>query len=209
VLAMVAGYVAALLYSRGWQRGVLAFSVPLLFFALLLLTPATIVNRLATLTRDDTSVAEAVESKLGRTELMKRGITATLQNPIFGLGPGQFASVEGSGTYTSGRKGYWMVNHNSFLQISSEAGLPALLFFSISLVAAWKKVANVRMRAILQRHKELEILSLALLLSIVMFSVAAFFLTLAYRLYFPILIGLSVALHIAAERELPQNVQVR
>ncbi len=209
VLAMAAGYIVVLLFSRGWQRAALAFAVPMLFFLLLLFTPATIVNRLATLTNDENTGSEASESRLGRTELMKRGLVATLQNPIFGLGPGQFSNAIVGGDLTNGRMGRGMMNHSSFLQISSEAGLPALLLFTMSLIASWRKTASVRRRAILHRHKELEIISLALMLSIVMFSVAAFFLTLAYRLYFPVLVSFAVALYIAAERELPQDARIR
>lgn len=206
LVAMAIGYVFLLIHARGIQRFGFALAVPALFVILFAFTPGTVTNRLRTLLEDNEQSLEAVESRMGRTELMKRAFNLTLQNPLTGVGPGQFSTVEGFSSRAAGQRGIWMQAHNTYLQISSEAGLLAAGLLLATLIYCYRIASRIRQRAIRLRNRDYEVIAMGLMLSIIMFSVAAFFLTLGYRFYFPYLIGFSAALYTAARRDLPETV---
>ncbi len=205
LVAMAVGYIFLLFYGRGIQRIGFALAVPVILAGLFAFTPGSVVNRLRTLVKDEDQSNEATQSRMGRTELMKRAFNLTIQHPITGVGPGQFSSVEGFSSRAAGQRGIWMQAHNTFLQISSEAGVIALGLLLASLAISYRTVSRIRKRAIRMGNRDYEVLCLMVMLSILMFSVASFFLTLGYRFYFPYIVGLAAAIYAAARRDLPEQ----
>ena len=72
--------------------------------------------------KEDTAAAYA--STQDRQQLLWRSIEVTKEHPLFGVGPGNFAQLSGN----------WHVAHNSFTQMSSEGGIPALIFICVDSV---------------------------------------------------------------------------
>ena len=69
--------------------------------------------------------------------LAKLAFTATLRNPVFGLGMGMFADETADYIQrTTRNKAPWQTAHNSYLKVSSENGIPAFLFYVWSILAA-------------------------------------------------------------------------
>ncbi|HVB99158.1 MAG TPA: hypothetical protein VNJ12_07505, partial [Candidatus Dormibacteraeota bacterium] len=97
-----------------------------------------------------------------------------------GIGPGNFEVLSGN----------WHVNHDSFMQMASEGGLPALLLFTLML---WCAFADLRAAAKAERE-EVRIFTGALRASLAAFVVGAFFASVAYLFIPYVLVGYSCAL---------------
>src|SRR5262249_34580108 len=69
-----------------------------------------------------------------RKALLKKSLVLTLQNPFFGVGPGNFPVVDQG----------WTVAHNTYTELSAEAGIPALILFLLALRSAFKNIAQAR-----------------------------------------------------------------
>jgi O-antigen ligase len=102
-----------------------------------------------------------------------------------------------------GKKGEladWRGTHNSYTQVSSEAGLPGLVFYVAVIVICLRM--NYRLYRQVAGRKGLEDyagLSYCLLLSIIIYAIGTFFFHIAYSSYLPILAGMSVATNLVAQ----------
>lgn len=179
-----------------------------LSLAVLVLTMrADVLARYATVFSDTPADAsdpnsEAQASAQERKYLMGRAVDFTLQHPFSGVGPGQFSASEGFSARQLGRRGAFAVPHNTFLQVSSEAGIPALIFFLGAIFSAYGALSATLKQAREAGNAEIARVALAVMLSMVAFGTAAFFLSLAYRLYFLALSGLAIAVARVAGHEL-------
>jgi len=172
--------------------------------------PDTVVSRLASLFKSEEEEiltgGSAFMSRQSRTHLFKRSLELTVKNPIFGVGPGQFAEVENQDMQEeSGKKGSWHVTHNAYTQVSSEAGIPAAGFF-IWAIGSTLLLMNRTHRTALRRgyslfQERVAITSYCCMSSLVGFGSVCMFLSLAYLFYFPLLTALALAMHNAAEHE--------
>ncbi|UTF50707.1 O-antigen ligase family protein [Desulfomicrobium sp. ZS1] len=80
------------------------------------------------------------EAGTGRIELWKRGIGMMIDNPIIGVGIGQYRVAEG--LQHLGESGWkWSTAHNSYLQIGVDLALPGLIAYLLMIV---KSVAVAR-----------------------------------------------------------------
>ncbi len=116
----------ALLY---WRRrdGVRLRRVAVLAVALLV---GALITRGAVLQRTAGGAQE--HSGAFRSETWKGALSMAASNPVFGTGPGTFASK-----YGPYAKVAWTGQaHSSYLQVASETGFPALLLWSAALCAA-------------------------------------------------------------------------
>lgn len=126
--------------------------------------------------------ASAQESTEDRVAVLKRSIDYTFEHPIFGLGLGNFEVVSGANL---GQSAAWVGTHNTFTQISSEAGVPALLLFIGLLVTAllnMKRIGKAFSKVL--ENRELNLMARATLASLLSFVFGAFFAHLAYEYYF-------------------------
>jgi len=145
---------------------------------------------------------EAEESEDVRRYVLKESLIYTLQHPMFGVGLGQFSNFEGAESVAAGKVGSWHVTHNSFTQVSSECGMPALIFFVLAIGSALFSVNRVYRQARREGYRDIANASFCYLLSMVGFLVTITFLANAYRFYFPAMIGLAIALCVSAELEM-------
>jgi len=65
-----------------------------------------------------------VASESGRIELWKSGLAMLLRNPLTGVGVGQFAAAN----FAIGN-GVFLTAHNTYIQVMTEMGVPALVLF--------------------------------------------------------------------------------
>lgn len=159
-------------------------------------------HRLSLLTSGDTesrSDAASVASQLQREELFKISLRYTLSHPLFGVGPDQFAAAVSQDAARAGRQMPWLGTHNTYTQISSECGIPALIFYlaviGLCLRSNFRLYRRTRDRP---AASEVSGLSRCLLAGTLVFAVSAFFFHMAYSAYLPTLAGFTVALQLVA-----------
>jgi hypothetical protein len=155
---------------------------------------------------EDAYTATSSESRL---EMAKQGVMFTLQHPLFGLGAGNFRIASTEVFKSSGRYSPWTDVHNTYLQISSENGIPALICYLTLLVGSLLRLG--RFHRLYQGSTYLENQWIAdaawyLRLAIISFMVSAAFGNYAYQYHMPLLMGLTIALT-TAEANRPESVR--
>lgn len=96
---------------------------------LVVIGPASYLNRIDTIAHP-----EDEGSAVARQHLLIRSLEITLKHPLFGVGPGQFEEVSGA----------WHETHNSYTQLSAEAGVPALLLFVLLLRLSFRNLKRAQ-----------------------------------------------------------------
>ena len=135
----------------------------------------------------------AILSRQERLELLKQSLIATAKHPVFGVGPGVFEAYLDDVAVREGRRTNWQVTHNSYTQVSSEAGIPALIFWVGALLACLKATRQIY-KADGYGDPSVGRMAYAMFLTLIAFGVTAFFDSVVYQMYFPTLAGLTVAL---------------
>ena len=203
LIAFAAACTFILIRAPGRVRiGALAATAAISLLVLVVL-PQTLLHRYATLFSNDSDDTEAIQSTAARTHLLKSSIQFTIQHPILGVGPGEFSDYEASVAKSEGRRGAWQVTHNAYTQVSSEAGVPALLFFLAAIIMSFRAFGRVYRAA--RYRPELRSMAMACFccqLSLVGFCTAIMFLSLAYTMYLPTMSGLALAFSGSLNREL-------
>ena len=86
----------------------------------------------------------AASSTESRMFVLKESLDITLHHPIFGIGLGNFAAYENAAALQkAGHKGLWVGTHNTYTQLSSEAGIPGALVFISILVLCWRSMSKL------------------------------------------------------------------
>ncbi len=148
-------------------------------------SPSGYAHRLVTIFHPEEDVTGAA---FARRDLLDTGMRITLQHPLLGVGPGSFVFYSD-----------WHGTHNSYLQLSSEAGLPALFLFLLILGRSFRNLRRTTEMA--SGWRELEVMTGGLLGSLAAFAVGAFFSDSAYEYYTYLMVGYASALYqIAADR---------
>jgi O-antigen ligase len=149
--------------------------------------------------QEQTRLDMAIGSAYARAHLLEASINLTITHPIFGVGPGMFQVGEQDLATSMGERPSWHESHNSYTQVSSEAGLPALFFYMAVLVLSLKITFGIYRRY--RARPDCRLLAntaFAVQLSLISYAVATFFVSVAYDLFLPCLAGLSVCLDRAA-----------
>jgi O-antigen ligase len=171
----------------------------------MLLLPAETRHRLSYIAIGDSievsnqNDASSLGSQRQRTELFWQSVRLTFQHPLFGVGPGEFTVADTKAREAKGEWAMWRQTHNSYTQVSSEAGLPGFLFYVASIVACL--LMNIRVYRVTARRPGLEDyagVSFCMLLSTVVYAVGTVFDHLAYTSYLPLIAGISAATYLAA-----------
>lgn len=109
------------------------------FVAVLFFAPSYYWPRIATLITGK-EVGSAT-SLYNRQQLLSKGMDAWLQNPLLGVGPGQYYTVlNGSNTVYQGERG--SVAHNMYIEFLVEFGLLGLCAFLAIIVTAWLRLVR-------------------------------------------------------------------
>lgn len=202
----------AVFWWRGTSRQRLALLIggPVLLAAAVAVNSETVLQRIRAFgvggeaaSRMEAAVrAEAAESMALRQHMLLAGIRHTLTHPLFGVGPGQLPTYEGTQHSLPNGRGVWLQAHNTLLQVSSEMGLPALGFFVAAYIASFGLLSSAHRRARARSDcGDIEAALFCAMLSLTGFGVATMFLSFAYYFYFPALGALAMVMSSAAERE--------
>ncbi len=85
----------------------------------------------------------AAGSQKERLQLIIKAVSLTFEHPIFGVGMGDFSSASAH-QWSTGSGRDWVQTHNTYLQFSSELGLPGLVLYIILLVTTFKTLRRAR-----------------------------------------------------------------
>jgi putative inorganic carbon (hco3(-)) transporter len=200
VIALAVSFLFVLFRAQAKQRMAMVAVGLILAVAIPLMLPGNAADRLASMFGGKHE--EALESGEARSYLLKQSLIYTMQHPLFGIGLAQFANYEGRLSIEAGRVGNWHETHNSFTEVSSECGIPALIFFVLGIGSAILSVNRTYRKARLGGYTEIANACFCYLLSMIGFMVSITFLSNPYRFYLPAMIGLAIALTTTAEREM-------
>ncbi len=205
LLAAIAMFVMIFFFSRNKVLTAL-FVLPMVGLALLMLPGATMRRLLLFGTDPGLSQAKtnedmaAIGSQLERRELFKTSLALTIRHPLLGVGPDEFAVAAAGDSAKIGARSAWLGTHNSYTQVSSECGIPALICYSAVLVFCFRSNWWLYRQS---RHnpalKDVATLSFCLLASALVYAVSTFFFHIAYSGALPMQAGFSLALRLAAE----------
>ncbi len=149
-----------------------------------------------------------IGSSEGREMLLIQSLKMTLEHPVFGVGPGVFASASWDERWKkTGSGGTLLVSHNTYTQISSETGIPGFVLFAGTLLVCLKYAASNYRRA-KSINPELAKNEFYLLASLSALSVGIFFLSVGYTHTLAVMFALSACLHrIPAESQAKEVVE--
>ena len=136
---------------------------------------------------------EAYGSSQQRKELLIRSLKVTAEHPVFGIGLGNFPIISGS----------WLVTHNSYTQMSSEAGVPAFVLYILILWRGFRNLIVVKRLA--RARSKTALWAGALLASLSAFVVGSFFASEAYQFFTYFLVAYTTTLYQIAVREWTVN----
>jgi O-antigen ligase len=153
-------------------------------------------------------------SREARKRLLRDGYQAFIDNPVFGLGAGQFQAYNPEGR----KEEAWRETHNAVLQVAAELGVVGLAIFLIVIGSGFSAVirtskalrrARGRWRARAPdpaRHDRevMEMDSAAMAASLTGWFVAAMFASVAYYWTFYIVLGLATSVRDVVRQELPE-----
>ncbi|HWZ46045.1 MAG TPA: O-antigen ligase family protein [Candidatus Saccharimonadales bacterium] len=187
-----------LLVLRGSARGRLTgMAIVLALFAAIALAPKVLWQRLGTVWNAsdiyaDQVAASAAASQEDHIAVLDRSVRYTLEHPVFGLGLGNFQVASGIELH---QPGAWVGTHNTFTEVSSEAGIPALVMLTALLAMA---VRNMRIAgrtpASSFEGMELNLMARATLVSLLSFIFGGFFVHVAYEYYsfYPVAVAVAI-----------------
>jgi O-antigen ligase len=199
-----------LMVLRGSARGRLTgMAIVLTLFVAIALAPKVLWQRLGTVWNDsdiyvDQVAASAAASQEDHIAVLNRSIRYTFEHPIFGLGLGNFQVASG---IELNQPGAWVGTHNTFTEVSSEAGIPALVMLVALLTIAVRNMKAIsRMPAISSEDMELSFMARATLVSLLSFIFGAFFVHVAYEYYFFYPVAVAVAIRSLAQKHQSSGV---
>jgi O-antigen ligase len=174
--------------------------------------PKRLLNRYRTLAEDQEEIgADDLESTYSSTaarkDLLRKSIKYTFQHPLFGVGPGMFVVAEDAEAIAAGRRhGTWTGTHNSYTQVSSECGIPALIFYVLVIVFSLKKTSRIyRQTRGDPRLQDIANIALCLNYALIVFAVSITFDFIAFTSMLSVFAGLSAALGATVEAEIARR----
>jgi O-antigen ligase len=204
LVAMAAGALYWLVRGTLRQRIALLVVGPIAVAALIAFVPRNSLIRIVSFSAEEASASqEAIESSRMRRYLLEQSIVYTLQHPLFGVGMAQFSSFEGAHNQIVGTHGYWHEAHNTYTQVSSECGLPALALYIAAIVSTFVLVNRVYRRARGRPEcEDIRTATFCIMLALVTYCTAITFVNFAYFFYWPAMSSLAIAVSSAATAEM-------
>ncbi len=211
LLALIAMLGFFFLKAKTAQRVGIAVSLVILVAAMIFALPRATLQRYMLLVDSsvdqeadsDMRLESAVTSAEQRKAMLTDSLTLTMHHPLLGVGPGMFAASDAEQAKEQGRRGAWLLTHNTYTEISSESGIPGFLLFVGTLLSTYLLLSSVYVRAKKDpRFVAIRNTAFCMMLSILGFSVCIFFAAMSYRYYLPSMAGLSIAFAVAAKREM-------
>lgn len=134
-----------------------------------------------------------------RKQLLVDSIKMTIQHPIFGVGPGNFAVMTG----------HWQPAHNTYTGLGAETGVPGLFLFVLLLALSLRKIKKVRKLPGYFEHENIRLWTSALQAALIAYIVAAIFATTEYNLFPYFMVGYICVLYKIARSAETQEVEKR
>ena len=187
------------------KKAALVLGAGLAAMLTLALAPSSVRDRFATMFTDNSTASTdqdssdeakaAAGSTNARKVLLRESIETTWRHPLLGVGVGMFS-------VSSGERSGWHETHNTYTQISSEAGLPAFLLY---LAALWSCIRTTysHYRNVRDRDPTSAAVAYFIFMSLCVYAVSAIFASLAYDFMFPVFAGIAVAFDHAVRQETP------
>ena len=197
----LAAMMVVLLYQLRRVRPAIAAFVIAATVATIPMLPVSFTERMSSIFNPD---EDATGSREARKRLLRDGYQAFLENPITGLGAGQFMNYNP----INRKEEAWRETHNAVLQVASELGGGGLIIFvalvSSGFIGALKTGAALRRARPPRRARSpdtsrvrrepLELYAAALIASLTGWLVAAMFASVAYYWTLYLVLGLATAL---------------
>jgi putative inorganic carbon (HCO3(-)) transporter len=131
--------------------------------------------------------AQAYASAQARQELLRLGVKVSLEHPLFGVGPGDFQIISG-----------WHETHDAYLQLSAEAGIPALIIFLMVFFRAFQNVRGAHQSS--SDRSDLALMATAVRTDLAIFAMSSLFYPVAYHFFVYFLFAYATAIYrIASE----------
>lgn len=203
------GMLLVLLFQLRRVRPSVAVTVMAVSLITIPLLPSSFTDRMSSIIHPE---EDPTGSREARKRLLREAYQAYLDNPVFGLGAGQFHNYN-----PSGREEMWREAHNAWLQVASEMGTGGVLVFAVIVGSGF--VAGVQASRALRRarrtkrrskesdrwlvrHEPLEMYAAAILASLTGWLIAAMFASVAYYWTLYLVLSLAITLREIALREL-------
>lgn len=164
---------------------------------LVLSGPTNYASRLSTIFSPNSDLTGSAQA---RRELLIKSLKITAEHPLVGIGPGDFPIVSG----------VWLVTHNTYTELSAEAGIPALVLFLIIFGRTFKNLRKTRQAA--PDNEQIRMLAGGLTASTAALLVGSFFASTAYHFFPYFLVAYASALCAIAGRQQaphPEPAQIR
>lgn len=137
------------------QRVLLVVTAVLVCGWIVASAPEKVLQRLATFTtadsenikdniKDKDATGEAAASVAERKQLVWDGLQIIARNPVFGVGPGNFADYR----YNVLHKRTWFPAHNTYLQVGAETGILGGILYIVLVLSVWVTIRVVRKRCV-------------------------------------------------------------
>jgi O-antigen ligase len=189
------------IFGSGRQRVVVGIAAPAILIILITLLPGPTWQHLKSFSTGPDASGAAIASRESREYLLRKSIEYTFKKPFFGVGPGQFSNYEGAEAVGERRLGNWHDTHNTYTQISSECGIPALVFYLGAIISTFGILRKIRKKATRMHQDEIVTATFCILLGLIAYSAASTFLTLGYMLQWPAISGLVIAIWRSVSRD--------
>jgi O-antigen ligase len=198
LVGIFAAFVFILWRATMRQRIIAVLGGGLLALIVTAALPDVTANRLGTLFGERN--IEAQESSDARNHLFRQSLAYTVQHPLFGVGPDQFSNYQSNEHEV--KKAMWHPTHCAWTQVSSECGIPALIFFVMGLGSAFWGVGCAYRAARERGNTDIANACFCYQMALVGFLVSITFLSNAYSAAIPLMVGLGIAMSVAAAREM-------
>ena len=198
LVALACGGVFVMLRASARQKMALLALLPLLAVGAVALLPERTLGRLGVLGGKQDEEAE--ESGNSRSYLFEQSIIFTLKHPLLGVGPSQFSNYEGNTRVKEGQRGNWHETHCSWTQVSSECGIPALIFYSLAIFLPFLQVNRAYKVTRQMKWTDGSNACFCFLLAMVLYLVAITFLSTAYTYRQPAMIAIGFVMSMSIGR---------
>jgi putative inorganic carbon (hco3(-)) transporter len=198
LLGIIAAFLFILWRANMRQRIGALLAGAVLVVVVTMALPSITSNRLGTLFGEDNE--EAQQSADARSHLFRQSVTYTIQHPLFGVGPDQFSNYQSLEHEV--KQALWHPTHCAWTQISSECGIPGLIFFAMAVGSAILGVSRTYRMARDRGNRDIVNACFCYLLAMVGFLVSITFLSNAYSLTIPLMVGLGFTISVVAARQM-------
>jgi O-antigen ligase len=143
-------------------------------------------------------------AKDSRLVVWKAGIKMVKENPLTGVGLGNFRAVVLD--YEEPGENIRLMAHNTYIELAAEMGIPVLLLFITMLLAGCRSLENVRQRARQSGQNGLRLCAQGMQAGLLGYAVAAAFLPGEYQKLLWLMIFLTMRMPGLVRRRGPRRV---